>query len=578
MDHLMLRMLRMTISLIIIGTLFNLATPGRSASAQEEDGFIPNEVVLKLLRTSDLSRVAAVYALDPMPLDQFGTRAIFRMRILDGSGPQDKAAELTADSRVVYAEPNFIGQAPEARQRVTWAKGDESQGFEDQWAAIMIRLPEAHTVTRGAGITIAVLDTGVEASHPALAGRLVSGYDFVNLDAIPNEEGNHEQHVAYGHGTHVAGLVALVAPEAKIMPLRVLDPDGSSNIWVLAEAMAYAVNPDGNLKTDDGADVINLSLSTERPTHLLADIGHEVTCIKDKEDDDDDEEEEDDDEKSCLSQNSQKGVVIVASAGNSNSSAPEYPAAEGVAGSLSIGASTPLDSLTSFSNFGPWVHVAAPGQGILSSVPGGEYAFWSGTSMAAPLVAGEAALVRAANPRLSAAAVVERILETSFVITGPVPRRIDAAAALGIPLLPIRGEHRCDGALGPATVDNILVTSGQTCILVGTRVKGNVKVESGAALRAIGIQVKGNIQAKGAIEVRVSDTTVLGSVQFEEGGSASLQYSDISSGAQFFKNTGNLMISDNTIGGNLQCKENKLKPAGGRNLVQGNKEDQCSSL
>jgi thermitase len=575
MNHFMVLTFRMVSSLIMIVTLFQIAMPGTPVRAQGSDGFLPNEVVMKLSRISDLSQVASSYALHPTPLAQFGTRAIFRMRILDGTSPQDKAADLAADSRVIYAEPNFIGQAPEARQRVTWAKGDESQGFEDQWAAIMIRLPEAHMVTRGAGITVAVLDTGVDASHPALAGRLVNGYDFVDLDSVPNEEGNHEQNVTYGHGTHVAGLVALVAPQAKIMPLRVLDEEGNSNIWVLAEAMAYAVNPDGNLKTDDGAHVINLSLSTERPTHLLADIGQEITCIKQKDDDDDDD---DDEKKECLTQNSQKGVVIVASAGNSGSSAPEYPAAEGVSGSLSVGASTPIDSLASFSNYGAWVHIAAPGQDILSSVPGGEYAFWSGTSMAAPLVAGQAALVRAANPRFDAAAVVQRILSTSFAISGPVPRRIDAAAALGIPLLPVSGEHRCDSALGPVTVDNILVPSNQTCILVGTRVRGNVKVEAGAALRAIGIQVKGNMQAKAAIDVRISESLISGSVQFEEGESASLQFTSISGGAQFFKNTGSLMIADNTIVGNLQCKENRLLPAGGRNLVYGTKEEQCSNL
>jgi thermitase len=575
MNHFMVLTFRMVSSLIMIVTLFQIAMPGTPVRAQGSDGFLPNEVVMKLSRISDLSQVASSYALHPTPLAQFGTRAIFRMRILDGTSPQDKAADLAADSRVIYAEPNFIGQAPEARQRVTWAKGDESQGFEDQWAAIMIRLPEAHMVTRGAGITVAVLDTGVDASHPALAGRLVNGYDFVDLDSVPNEEGNHEQNVTYGHGTHVAGLVALVAPQAKIMPLRVLDEEGNSNIWVLAEAMAYAVNPDGNLKTDDGAHVINLSLSTERPTHLLADIGQEITCIKQKDDDDDDD---DDEKKECLTQNSQKGVVIVASAGNSGSSAPEYPAAEGVSGSLSVGASTPIDSLASFSNYGAWVHIAAPGQDILSSVPGGEYAFWSGTSMAAPLVAGEAALVRAVNPRLDAAAIVQRIVNTSFAISGPVPRRLDAAAALGIPLLPLKGEHRCDGALGPVTVDNILVTSDQTCVLVGTRVTGNIKVEARATLRAIGIQVKGNIQAKGAMAVRISESLILGSVQFEEGESAYLQFTSMSGGAQFFKNTGSLTIVDNTIGGNLQCKENRLPPTGGRNLVQGNKEGQCSNL
>ena len=177
------------------------------------------------------------------------------MAPLRQTGPQN----WQRTSRVVYAEPNFIGRAPEGVQRVSWPKGEEDDDYQEQWAAGMIRLPEAHTITRGAGITIAVLDTGVDATHPALAGQLVNGYDFVDLDADPSEGGSAEQNLHYGHGTHVAGLVALVAPEAKIMPLRVLDENGSGNIWVLAEALTYAINPDGNLNTADGADVINLS-------------------------------------------------------------------------------------------------------------------------------------------------------------------------------------------------------------------------------------------------------------------------------------------------------------------------------
>ncbi len=121
----------------------------------------------------------------------------------------------------------------------------------------------------------------------------------------------------------------------------------------------------------------------------------------------------------------------MAAAGNSGSTTPEYPAAEGVTGLLSVAATTSTDNLASFSNRSSWVNVAAPGEKILSAVPGGGYATWSGTSMAAPLTAGEAALVRSAYPTANSAQVVYRILSTATTISGPVSPRINAAAAVG---------------------------------------------------------------------------------------------------------------------------------------------------
>jgi subtilisin family serine protease len=559
-------LLRLVILLTLITMLLSLIAPATLAGAQTLNGFLPDEVLVKLHQAADLASLAAAYDLAPTPLDQFGSRALYRMRILDGASPPERAAQLAADPRVVYAEPNFIGRAPEGVQRVSWPKGDEDDDYQGQWTAGIIRLSEAHTVTRGAGITVALLDTGVDATHPALVGRLVNGYDFVDLDTDPSEVGSAEQHLHYGHGTHVAGLIALTAPEAKIMPLRVLDENGTGDIWVLAEALAYAINPDGNLNTDDGANVINLSLSSTHETDLLAEIVAAVTCEHD------DDPGEDDD---CLVGQGQHGAVVVAAAGNSGSSTPEYPAAEGVIGLLAVGASTQTDTLASFSNYGSWVHVAAPGEGILSSVPGGEYAVWSGTSMATPLVAGEAALVRAVNSNFTAADVVGHIISKSEGIDGPVPKRIDVAAALDIPII---GEYHCTGVVNWLTADNLLVPPGATCNLMGARIKGTLKVEDGATLLASGLYVKGSIQAKKAASVQITGSMVDGNLEVEEGGSASLKETQIKGGAKFIKNENTIFIANNTIQGDLECKENRYQPTGGGNLVLGSKKDQCSGL
>jgi subtilisin family serine protease len=208
------------------------------------------------------------------------------------------------------------------------------------------------------------------------------------------------------------------------MPVRVLDRHGTGNLWVLAEALAYAVDPDGDPLTDDGAHVINLSISTLRRTNLLADLLQTGLTADDDGDDADDEPDED------LRRAGYYNVVVVAAAGNSGTSRMEYPAAELVPGVLSVAASTAADTIAPFSSNGSWIGVAAPGASILSSVPGGGYGTWSGTSMAAPLAAGTVALVRSHEPGLNAEEVVGRLQETAVKLEAPVQSRIDAAAAL----------------------------------------------------------------------------------------------------------------------------------------------------
>jgi subtilisin family serine protease len=200
------------------------------------------------------------------------------------------------------------------------------------------------------------------------------------------------------------------------MPLRTLRPDGTGTIWAQAEALRYAL--------DHGADVINLSFSFSTPSKLINDTLGEVTCGTPVDAD-------------CRSGN-RPGVVVVAAAGNSGTRNPEYPAATWLPGVLAVAASTESDTLATFSSYGTWVNVAAPGARILSCVPGGGYATWSGTSMSTPLVAGTAALVRAAYPARQPAGVVVQITTTATIISKPSQRRVDAAVALGLPALVVQ--------------------------------------------------------------------------------------------------------------------------------------------
>jgi subtilisin family serine protease len=258
----------------------------------------------------------------------------------------------------------------------SWPQGlpdevnDGSAAYREQLAET---LEGPHELSLGRGVTVAVLDTGIDGGHPVLDGRTVDGYDYIADDGDPAEErqgkdtdGNGVLDQSYGHGTFVAGLVRLVAPEASIMPMRVLDSDGVGNVVLIAQAMRDAA--------DDGADVINLSFGTDssRPSAVLE------RAIDDVRED---------------------GVAVVVSAGNRGSVLPLYPGnADGV---LSVTCLDPdAATISGFANWGLWVDVAARGSQLVGPVPDG-YAIWSGTSMAAPLVSGQLALIRARTPGLS---------------------------------------------------------------------------------------------------------------------------------------------------------------------------------
>lgn len=356
-----------------------------------------DHVVVQIEAQADVQAIAAAAGLTVA--DQFGSRPIYRLQLPAGADADAVAQDLLGLDGVVFAEPDLIGETPEgARGNSFWAIGRTAEDYAGQWAPRALRLPNAHRFSVGSGVRVAVLDTGVVHAHPAFAGRLGAGRDFVDFDDDPEEEGSTAD-AGYGHGTHVAGLVALAAPGAQIVPVRVLDPSGRGNAWVLAEALAWAVDPDGDPATDDGAHVINMSLGSTRPTQLLELATRLASCEIDDDDDELDHPGFDDDRARCARGH---GAAVLASAGNDGSDQVEiFPAAEQVEGTRAITATRNGNRLAGFANRGGWIKLAAPGQSIISAVPGG-WGTWSGTSMSAPLVAGVTALVlttRAKDPR-----------------------------------------------------------------------------------------------------------------------------------------------------------------------------------
>lgn len=387
----------------------NIATPTSVTTASFDREAVAGDVLLKLDTGDRLPDLLVRHRLTLA--ERLGARPIFRLKVAAGADVRTVAATLALEPGVLVAEPNYTHAGPEAAKNNVWAIGTE-HAYVEQWAPDAIRLGEAWQTSTGAGVRVAVLDTGVDRSHPLLAPRLLPGRDFVDQDSDPSEVGTRAE-AAYGHGTHVAGLVALVAPSAWIMPLRVLDAQGGTDAWTLAQAMLYAVDPDGDPSTDDGAHVINLSLASLNRTRLLDSVALLASCsvpaVEDKTADLSDKGYEDDSRR-CSGFG---GAVVVAAAGNDGSSSTKaYPAAEGAYGLLAVAASTSARRVAAFSNSGNWIQVAAPGEGITSSVPGG-WGTWSGTSMAAPLVSGAAALMLSVAPEFTATDVVRCVTRTA---------------------------------------------------------------------------------------------------------------------------------------------------------------------
>jgi subtilisin family serine protease len=402
------------------------------------------DVIVQLNTGADVNTLAARYGLTVV--DRFGKRPIWRLRVAAGASADDAVGSLRADPAVRFAERNEDTETPEGRRRnPVWAVGGDEGVYASQWAPQAINLASAHATSTGRGVRVAILDTGIDLDHPALSPRLARrsggallGRDFVDDDADPSETGDRDD-AGYGHGTHVAGLVALAAPSARLMPVRVLDASGRGNAWVLAEALGWAVDPDGNPASDDGAHVINLSLSTLQRTELLKTVSSLAACTFDDDDDDFEDPGFDDDRARCALRHA---AVVTAAAGNGASeSVEEFPAAEQVEGLLSVAASTESQRVADFSNRGSWIRVAAPGESIVSTVPGGGWGTWSGTSMATPLAAGGVALLLATLPpsgdpsrpaprQWDTELAAKRLADRSSALCDSSLRQIDLAAAL----------------------------------------------------------------------------------------------------------------------------------------------------
>jgi subtilisin family serine protease len=253
----------------------------------------------------------------------------------------------------------------------------------------LLQLTQVQMRSKGRGAIVAIIDTGVDFNHQSLQRRLwrderpkadiegdgidndedgliddFRGWDFYANDNDPSEEAGDPKETVAGHGTFIAGLIALVAPECRIMPIRAFPPDGVTDEFNIASAIKYAA--------DNGANIINLSFGSNVVSPLLTDA---INYARDR------------------------GAVMVAASGNENSEAAQYPSSSPDV--MGVAATDLTDRRAPFSNFGQHIDMSAPGVRLISSYigeSGTEYAMWSGTSFAAPFAVAEAALIYSLDP------------------------------------------------------------------------------------------------------------------------------------------------------------------------------------
>lgn len=261
---------------------------------------------------------------------------------------QTELDKLRNDPRVAAVEPNYYYKT---------LTSPNDPHIVDQWGWNAINAYAAWDITKGSSnVVIAVVDTGIQQDHPDLDSKILAGYDFVDGDTSPDD--------SVGHGTHVAGIAAAetdnqsfgagACPLCTIMPIRVIE-DRRGKLSDVVAGIIYAA--------DNGAQVINLSLG-----------GVEAVALE-----------------NAINYAWGQGAFLACAAGNNGENKSFYPAA--YAHCLSVAATDRNDTWASFSNYGEWVDMAAPGSSIYSTLTNNDYGSLIGTSMAAPHVAGIAGLL-----------------------------------------------------------------------------------------------------------------------------------------------------------------------------------------
>jgi len=424
-----------TIMTIAVAMVLVLAGSGLVQADSKE--FVPGELLIQIkpdVTRGDVDNLLHSHgAVTAGEIENIKTR---RITVPEHALEQVKNA-LSKNPNIQFVEKNFIAEAG-------YVPNDER--YPSQWHLPMISAPGGWDLTTGSqSVPIAIIDSGVDPTHPDLAGNLIAGYNFLG--------NNTDTQDVLGHGTAVAGSaaamtdnvtgVAGVAWNSPIMPLVVLDANDYATYYDIARAINYAA--------DQGVRIMNISIGGSSYSSTL---------------------------QNAVDYAWNKGAVIFACAHNYSTDTPYYPAA--CANVVAVSATTSSDTLASFSNYGDWIDISAPGAYILTTTRGGGYGNWNGTSFSSPITAGVAALILSANPSLTNAQVVDILTQNADDLgnTGFDTYfgygRVNALQSILAALAAVPDEDTIDPSVAITSPQNDATVNGSLTVSVSATDEGGV--------------------------------------------------------------------------------------------------------
>ena len=405
----------------VVGSLFLAPPPARAQPAyvpSADGGYVPDEVLVKLsgpVSSAQRKNLDKAGEVTDSGMELSDDNSLVVLKVPKGA-VQQTIDDLQKQPGVVYAEPNYYAYAQDVIPN--------DPAWPSQYGPRHINAPAAWEISKGAaGVTIAIIDSGVDFNQLDLAPKLVAGHNYINPDDVPQDD--------FGHGTQVAGIAAAVTNNdlgiagtswgARIMPVKVLDEFGNGTFANLAAGIRFAAR--------HGARVINLSLGGPGFSQTLQGAVNYAAGL---------------------------GVVLVAAAGNhpSGSSSVLYPAA--FPNVIAVSATDMTDNIASFSNSGPEVDLAAPGVDIISVGLDESLVTESGTSFSAPFVSGAAAILLGIPGNRYSSDVIRQLKTTAKDLGPGGPDdfygngllQLDLALELAVNEQKEKDEH--EGASGPS--------------------------------------------------------------------------------------------------------------------------------